>query len=94
MRHANPAARCFDTRCSRLHVACEYQQVVCPAQPPAKDDELVYDSKRMLGATYEDLSAQRDGSAVSDLERWTFKVERGGSNSSQPVVAGIGASST
>ena len=61
---------------------------MCPAQPPAKDDELVYDSKRMLGATFEELSAPRDGSAVSDLERWTFKVERGGANSSQPVITG------
>ena len=58
------------------------------AQQPQKDDELVYDSKRMLGTTYDDLCKPRDGSAVADLNRWTFTVERGGASASQPIIAG------
>ncbi len=48
----------------------------------------MYDSKRMLGTTYDDLCKPRDGSAVSDLNRWTFSVERGGASGSQPIIVG------
>ena len=58
------------------------------AQVMIGDNELVYDSKRMLGATYDDLAAVRFGDKQSDIQRWPFLVQRSRINPTLPVVTG------
>ena len=60
----------------------------CLAQAMIGDNELVYDSKRMLGATYDDLAAVRFGDRQSDISRWPFSVQRSRSNRDLPVITG------
>ncbi len=57
-------------------------------QPYVTDPELVYDSKRMLGATFNDLATQRPGDTMCDIERWPFLVERSRTSPELPVVTG------
>ncbi len=59
------------------------------AQPYISDSELVYDSKRMLGATFEDLATARRGDSRSDIERWPFQVDHSRTNPELPVLAGM-----
>ena len=52
------------------------------------DSELINDSKRMLGRTYDDLNSIRSGESDSDMSRWPFTVERNPDNNKQPVIKG------
>ena len=58
-------------------------------QPYISDSEIVYDSKRMLGATFDDLATARRGDARSDIERWPFKIEHSRTSPQLPVVTGM-----
>lgn len=83
----NPTQTLFSWAFAESAIKC-HVRAVSWSQPNIGDDELVYDSKRMLGATYDDLASVRRNDTRSDISRWPFLVERNRSNPQLPVVTG------